>query len=91
MADLGNQPQSYNNGILPVQNNKQMNAAKTAADSREAASKANSEGVVTGLTAHVRKCWSSAYMAKLDVEQRMLKAVRQRRGEYDPEVLAEIN
>ena len=91
MADLGKQPQSYNNGILPVQNNAQMDAAKSAADSREAATKANSEGVVTGLTAHVRKCWSSAYLAKLDVEQRMLKAVRQRRGEYDPEVLAEIN
>lgn len=90
MADLGNQPQSYNNGILPVQNNAQMDAASKAADARAAASKANSDGVITGLTAHVRKCWSSAYIAKLEVEQRMLQAVRQRRGEYDPETLTEI-
>jgi hypothetical protein len=90
MAFPETQPQSFNNGILPVQNNAQIDAHKAQADSREAASKANNEPVVTGLAAHVRKCWSSAYLAKQDVEQKMLKAVRQRRGEYDPEVLMEI-
>ncbi len=90
MAGLDIQPQAYNNGILPVMNNAQIDAEKAAAEARDEASRANSEPLVTGLAAHVRKCWSTAYIAKLDVEQRMLKALRQRRGEYDPEILAEI-
>lgn len=73
------------NGILPVANNATMEA-----NSRREAEKRNNEPVVQGLAAYVRKCWSSAYLAKLDVEQRMLKSVRQRRGEYDPEIADEI-
>lgn len=73
------------NGILPVANN-----AALEANSRKIAEQKNSEPVVQGLAAYVRKCWSSAYLAKLEVEQRMLKSVRQRRGEYDPEIAAEI-
>lgn len=73
------------NGILPVANN-----ASLEANSRREAEKRNNEPVVQGLAAYVRKCWTSAYLAKLDVEQRMLKSVRQRRGEYDPEIADEI-
>lgn len=90
MDELAAAPESFNNGILQVQNNAQVEAGKKKESARHRAQIANSEPVVSGLAAHVRKCWSSAYLAKLDVEQRMLKSVRQRRGEYDPEVLAEI-
>jgi len=75
------------NGILPVANNSMLEAA---ANARRDAETKNNEPVLQGLSAYVRQCWSSAYLAKLDVEQRMLKAVRQRRGEYDPEVESEI-
>lgn len=77
-------------GLVPVMNNAAMDAHQAREDARDAASKANSEPLVTGLAAYVRKCWSSAYLAKLDVEQRMLQSLRQRRGEYDPEDLVEI-
>lgn len=90
MAIPGNEPQSYNNGILPVANNAQLDAARAAEDYRDAAQKANNEPVITGLAAHVRKCWMSAYTAKIEVETRMLQSLRQRRGEYDPEILLEI-
>lgn len=75
------------NGILPVANNSMLEAA---ANARREAENKNNEPVIQGLSSYVRKCWSSAFLAKLDVEQRMLKGVRQRRGEYDPEVEAEI-
>ena len=75
------------NGILPVANNSMLEAA---ANARRDAENKNNEPVIQGLSSYVRKCWSSAFLAKLDIEQRMLKGVRQRRGEYDPEVEAEI-
>lgn len=75
------------NGILPVANNSMLEAA---ANARREAENKNNEPVMQGLASYVRKCWSSAFLAKLDIEQRMLKSVRQRRGEYDPEVEAEI-
>lgn len=47
--------------------------------------------VIQGLAAHVRKCWNEAREAKEQtVEPRMLKSLRQRRGEYDPDKLALI-
>ena len=76
------------NGILPVANNSTLAAAER---SRVEAEQKNNQPVIQGLSAYVPKCWQSAYLAKLDVEQKMLKGVRQRRGEYDPEVAGEIN
>lgn len=60
-------------------------------EERNAATEANNAPVVQGLAAHIKKCWSSARQAKeMTVEQRMLKSLRQRRGEYDPDKLAMI-
>lgn len=87
---MAKQPESYNNGILSVQNNAQMDAARTKADKRSEAAKANNQPLITNLAAHVKTAWNSAYQAKIEVEQDMLKALRQRRGEYDPDILAEI-
>ena len=42
------------------------------------------------LTAYVRSCYSDAQSAKTMITQRLLKCERQRRGEYDPEKLAQI-
>lgn len=46
--------------------------------------------VIQGLAAHVLKRWESAQQAKLIPEQRLLQALRQRNGEYDPVKLADI-
>ena len=64
-------------------------------DAREAAKaaaeKANNSPEIQGLAGHVRQQWSVALQAKRQtVEPRMFQAMRQRRGEYDPEVLTEI-
>lgn len=64
--------------------------SRIAAAARDRASAAAQEQVVVGLAGHVRKCWAQAKTAKEPIEREMLSAVRARRGEYDPEKLAEI-
>jgi len=43
-----------------------------------------------GLAAHVRKRWSTAKDSRIELEERMLKCLRQRRGKYDPAKLSEV-
>lgn len=45
---------------------------------------------MTHLGSHVMRCWQAAAMAKERHKQVMLSALRQRLGEYDPDILAEI-
>lgn len=64
--------------------------AQRAQEDRATAQAQATAPVMLGLAAHIHKNWELAKRAKLDVEQKMLKAVRAKRGEYDPEVLARI-
>ena len=45
---------------------------------------------MSGLAAYVEQCWQEARTAKQPVETKMLRALRQRSGEYEPEKLAAI-
>lgn len=60
-------------------------AARTAAHDTQQANP-----VIQGLAAHVQKRWELAKQAKIAPEQRLLKCLRQRNGEYDPDKLALI-
>lgn len=74
------------NGVLPVTSLQQLQEQ----EKREAQDRNNSP-VVQGLASYVRQSFDAAKEAKEhDAEPRMLKAVRQRRGEYDPGKLNEI-
>ena len=58
---------------------------------RRQAELGNNQPVVVGLASYVRKCWDAALMSKRQtIEERLLKCLRQRNGEYDPNVAAEI-
>lgn len=47
--------------------------------------------LISSLAGHVRGCWTYARDAKMQtVEPRMLQSVRARRGEYEPDKLAQI-
>lgn len=46
--------------------------------------------VITQLAGYVRTCWEPARIAKMPIETRMLKAKRQRNGEYEPDKMAQI-
>lgn len=60
-------------------------------EQRAAAQQANSESVIQNLAAYIKGKWMYARMAKeYTVEQQMLKSVRARRGQYDPDKLAQL-
>ena len=75
------------NGILPVQSLSQLLADRT-----NEASLRQHTPLMQSLAAYVRKCWDAAYRAKMQVvDQRLLANLRQRRGEYEPAMKADIS
>lgn len=49
-----------------------------------------SQPLLIGLTGYMRECWDVAQMAKRPLEYEMLRALRQRNGEYEADKLQEI-
>jgi hypothetical protein len=73
-------------GIVPIKSVKQLQE-----EERAAAVTANSSTVIQNLAAYIKQKWWYARMAKeYTVEQQMLKSVRARRGQYDPDKLAQL-
>jgi hypothetical protein len=78
-------------GFLPVMGLATQMAEQVKEESRRLAQQAQSSQPISELAGHVRHCWSTAKSAKEQtVEPRMFQSMRQRRGEYDPEVLGKI-
>lgn len=74
-------------GLLRVMGNGQLDqieADKRAAEERQATP------LMQGLAAHLHRLWHPAWMAKRPIEEKMLRALRQRNGEYEADKLAEI-
>lgn len=46
--------------------------------------------LILGLAAHLKMCWDAARIAKQPIDDIMLKAMRQRNGEYEPDKLTGI-
>ena len=60
-------------------------------EQRAKAQEQNSQPVVQALAGFIRKTWMSAMLAKQQTSEiKMLKSVRARRGEYDPDKLAQL-
>lgn len=77
-------------GLVVIKSNQQLDAEAAAVDATRQAELRQLAPVLTGLAAHVRKCWESARDAKQPIERMMLKALRQRRGEYEADKLNDI-
>lgn len=77
-------------GLVVIKSNAQLTAEDTAAQEARDAALRQQIPVLTGLASHVRKCWEAARDAKQPIERIMLKALRQRRGEYEADKLAQI-
>lgn len=72
--------------LIPV-----ARASDLEAEAKRRAEAQNQQDVIQGLAAHVRKRWSVLRDFKRDeVEDRLLKCLRARNMEYEPEKLAEI-
>ena len=70
-----------NNKELDEQEQKRIEAALSERQSSE---------LILGLTAYIRTCWDAAQIAKKPIETIMLRALRQRNGDYESEKLAQI-
>jgi len=75
-----------NMALIPV-----ASAADLERQSKKRSAALQQESYIQGLAAHVKKRWDVSKSAKRDLEERMLQCVRQRNGEYDPDIEAEIN
>ena len=72
---------------ISVASNAELMQAERQAEDRAAIDRAP---VVSAIAAHIKKRWEDAKRAKSDIETKMLAALRQRVGEYEPAKLAEI-
>jgi hypothetical protein len=76
----------YAHGLVKMVGIKQL-----LEEERRASEATQNQQVIIGLAGHVRQAWTWARTAKqTSVESRMLKSLRQRRGEYDPDVMSRI-
>lgn len=71
-----------------VSNSELVKQEQEAAD--RALQERQNQAVILGLAGHLRACWDVAEMAKRPIEQEMLRALRQRNGEYEASKLQEI-
>lgn len=78
------------NGLALAKPLSTLLAEEANAAALKAAQEQQADQVVQSLAAHIRKHWQLARKAKEPVEKEMLSAVRARRGEYDPDMLAKI-
>jgi hypothetical protein len=77
-------------GLIIVKTNSELDADAREAQAARDADLRQQAPVLTGLAAYVRRCWEAARDAKLPIENKMLRALRQRNGEYEPDKLAAI-
>lgn len=79
---------NFNHPLLPVLSNDDL-AREVEIKGRELEAMQYRPGV-SGLAAYIDTCWQAAKLAKVEIEEELLKCLRQRKGEYDPSDLAII-
>lgn len=71
-----------------------VNNADLAKQEREAIDRAlqdrQNQPVILGIVGYLRECWDAAQIAKRPIEYEMLRAMRQRNGEYEADKLKQI-
>jgi hypothetical protein len=75
--------------FLRVVSNEDLARQEKEASDRALQERQN-QPVILGLTGYLRQCWDVAEMAKRPIEQIMLRAMRQRNGEYEADKLQQI-
>jgi len=75
--------------FLRVVSNADLEKQEREASDRALQERQN-QPVILGLTGYIRECWDAAYIAKRPIEDIMLRALRQRNGEYEADKLQQI-
>lgn len=71
-----------------VSNDELVRQEETAA--HEAMQDRQNQPLILGLSGYLRQCWDAAKIAKKPIENEMLRALRQRNGEYEASKLQQI-
>ena len=71
-----------------VSNSEMIKQEKEISD--RALQERQNQSVILGLSGYLRQCWDVARLAKRPIETKMLAAMRQRNGEYEPSKLTQI-
>lgn len=83
-------PVSQSQGLVRVMNNQALSAQEVAIAAAKSAADAQAQPVIQNIATFVRHCFDAAKTARQSHEDDMLKSLRMRSGEYDPEILTEI-
>lgn len=75
--------------ILRVVSNEQIDREEKARMDAELQAR-QQDSVMLGLAAHLKECWDAARISKQPIEYIMLRAMRQRNGEYEQDKLRAI-
>lgn len=75
--------------FLRVVNNDELKRQEDAEVDRAMQERQN-EPYILGLSGYLRECWDVAQQAKKPIEYKMLRALRQRNGEYEADKLRDI-
>ena len=75
--------------FLRVVNNSDLAKEEKAASDKALQDRQN-QPVILGIAGYLRSCWDAAQMAKRPIEHEMLRALRQRNGEYEADKLKQI-
>ena len=75
--------------LLRVVDNKTLAREEQERIDRELSARQN-DPFILGMTAYLRQCWDAARIAKKPIENIMLRAMRQRNGEYEADKLQAI-
>lgn len=76
-------------GLLRVVNNEQLDKAERERMEQELQAR-QQDSVILGLSAHLKECWDAARIAREPINHIMLRAMRQRNGEYEADKLNAI-
>ncbi len=76
--------------FLRVVDNTTLMKQEQEAVAAKALAERQAQPMLLGLAAHLRMCWDVAQQAKRPIEQKMLRAMRQRNGEYEADKLRAI-
>jgi hypothetical protein len=76
--------------LLRVVSNSELDRRERQVASDKALADRQNQPLILGLTSHLRECWDAAQQAKKPIEQKMLKGLRQRNGEYEPDKMRDI-
>lgn len=75
--------------LLRVVSNEQLDRAERERMDQEVQAR-QQDSVILGLSAHLKECWDAARIAREPINHIMLKAMRQRNGEYEADKLVGI-